>query len=189
LGLSKAFFKIQKKSLPSLFKANILQTKILRPKPIFNKKSCIIPPSLTYSYIYSKHRLPFICFHLGLLVPSKFFIYKILTKKTSLYKIKKNMHSFLKINEYRMHIFNKKRRLLTRFITSKIKSLNFFKKKLFISNSIFFNYLSLHTKSTYNLYNKSLYNHRHVFLVDKVFNKSDALKDKRALRRRKKKER
>jgi len=83
----------------------------------------------------TKHGLSFILYSLGLVLPLRFF-YK--AYKINLFVIKKKMYTFLKINEYKMHIFNtKKKALLYKFI--------FFKKKNFIYNSSYY---------LYNFFNK-----------------------------------
>jgi hypothetical protein len=94
-----------------------------------------------YSYLYTKHRLSFILTSLGLFIPTKF-MYKVAFKPKT-YILKKQMYSFLKRNEYKMHIFRNKKRLVLSRLLFKIKSQLFFRKKLFISNKIFFNFLKM----------------------------------------------
>lgn len=80
----------------------------------------------------TQHGLSFILHNLGLFFPLKFF-YK--NFKANLFTIKKKMYTFLKANEYKMHIFSgKKKSLLYKFI--------FFKKKNFTytSSSYLYNF-------------------------------------------------
>jgi hypothetical protein len=157
--------------LPS---TNILKKDIFNIIPIKKiLKNKILKFTSNYSYLYTKHKLPCICNHLGMIIPSRYFIFKITTQKTSIFKLKKKMYSFLKTNEHKMFIFNNKKKLILRNITKKIKSLNFFKKKLFFSNKIFFNYFKSITKSkSSNILNNS----NNVFLVDQIYNKSNRFK-------------
>ena len=126
----------------------------------------------SYSYLFTKNRTPFISNHLGLLISSKF-LFKMTFKKDETFRLKKKMYSFLKVNEYKLHIFNTKKKLLLRRLNNKIKSGNFFKRKLLFSNKLFYNYFKSNLSSQKRQYQLAN-NYMGVFVIDKIFNKTNA---------------
>lgn len=125
----------------------------------------------SYSYLFTKNGTPFILNYLGLLISSKF-LFKMTIKKDETFKIKKKMYSFLRVNEYKLHIFNTKKKLLLRRLNSKIKSGNFFKRKLLFSNKLFYNYFKSNLTSQKRQYQLAN-NYTGVFVIDKIFNKTN----------------
>jgi hypothetical protein len=111
--------------------------------------------------------------NLGAFIPSMF-VYKD-NVEPNIYVLKKKMYSFLKINEYKMHIFRNKKLLIMNNLTSKIKGQGFFNKAIFTSQGIFYSYFKkrfFEAKS--NL--KHLANVSNSFLNEGVLSKSNLFK-------------
>lgn len=124
------------------------------------------------TFLKTNHKVNFILHSVGLLLPLKF-TYK-LQKHINLYILKKKAFSFLRRNEYKMHIFNIRKKYmkwqsflckkLPRMNFTRFKSYNFFKyefltnldifNKKFLQN-VFLNEKILGIGRSYNLYSKS----------------------------------
>lgn len=154
-----------------------LQNKLVNKGPVMgadyvvSRKNLLFKFLGMYSYLDTKHKAPFIYNYLGLLIVSKF-LFKFGNKIEATYKLKKKMYSFLKTNEHKLHIFNTKKRLVLKQITTRIKAQGFFKKKLFFSNRLFFNYFRHTLRNfpkdlTHNTYNNNS------FLIEKIFRKTN----------------
>jgi hypothetical protein len=126
------------------FELVFLNLKLVRNFFFRNTFSKINPPVCTF--LRTSHKVNFILHNVGLLLPFKF-IYKF-RKHINLYILKKKAFSFLRRNEYKMHIFNIRRKYmkwqsflckkLSRMNFTRFKSYNFFKYE-FLTNLDIFN--------------------------------------------------
>jgi hypothetical protein len=122
----------------------------------------------TYIYIYiiklTKNNLFFILYNLGLILPLKF---KYKRNYFPFYKIKKKFFSFLRKNEYKLHIFNSRKKfLLPQILTFNKKRFN---TKIFTQNKNIFNFF----KKNNVFYIDNVFKKNNVFYIDNVFKKNN----------------
>jgi hypothetical protein len=72
----------------------------------------------TNHYMHSRHGLPFVLHNTGLLLPFQF---KFKLEKLKLYLLRKRFYSFLRINEYKMHIFTSRK---NKILINKLDKIN-----------------------------------------------------------------
>lgn len=156
-----SFFKKRKTTLINYYNlGNLVSNKLLLH---FYSNS-------NYSYLFTKHGNSFVLANLGIFIPF-IFLYK---NNTKLYKyvLKKKMYSFLKINEYKMHIFRSKRSLMTNNLISRVRGLGFFNRAVFTSHGVFYNYFKKITSESKSSL-RYLSNTSNTFLNESLFLKSN----------------
>ena len=126
-----------------------------------------------YSYLFTRHTNPFVLANLGVFIPITF-LYKD-NSNLRIYVLKKKMYSFLRINEYKMHVFRSKKSLMTNNLVSRVRGLGFFKKTVFTSHKVFYNYLKKATSEAKRSL-KYLNNTANTFLNESILRKSNLFK-------------
>lgn len=130
-----------------------------------NSKNVVNKTTAEYASTFlTKHPYSFILHSKGLLIPYKF-LYKNKKKKLPLYRIRKKINSFLRINELKMFMFNLKKKYVL------LKSLHFFSnnknfnKKYQLTNKALYNYFN-HNKNFSMDFNDN-------YITEEIFQKSN----------------
>lgn len=141
---SKGFLNYAPRHYRQMSSINLCVRKLkLRSNPnlvssVYQKNFLYFYENNKYLYLFTRHRNSFVLTNLGIFIPSMF-VYRN-NSKLDMYILRKKMYSFLKINEYKMHIFRGKKSLMLNNIVSKIKGSNFFNRVMFTSHKVFYNY-------------------------------------------------
>jgi hypothetical protein len=117
---------------------------------------------------------------MGMIMPFKF-LYK--HRELHVFRVKKKIFSFLKINELKMFVFNTKRRLLLKKIFFLILSKKKFHKFHKLTNKAIYLYFRRNSKTNY--LDKNSLDFNKVFTTEEVFKKTNIHKFKSNFKKKK----